>query len=165
MGFHCILRCIMLQQRQASSKEIAEQLKFWKFPITFTQYYHVYLQLHWSKFPAVYTFSMIPIRLVSEVNGKTCMMVYEWVIPAGVRRCILDRSRLTRAKPTSSVHFTKATCQNKNVKLHEEINAMSWNVIYTILQKLATRQFSLQRNTNALTQARLAFLLKTYHHT
>jgi len=74
----------------------------------------------------------MPMRLVSEVNGKTCMMVYECVTPAGVLSCILVRSRLTRAKPTSSVHFTKATCykrdnphtQNKN-ELHSHV--VSWN--------------------------------------
>jgi len=89
---------------------------------------NMYIQLHRSQFPEVHTLSMMPMRLVSEVNGKTCMMVYECVTPAGVRSCILVRSRLTRAKPTSSVHFTKATCYkrdnhhtpNKN-KLHSDI--------------------------------------------
>jgi len=75
------------------------------------------------------------MRFVSEVNGKTCMMVYECVTPAGVRSCILVRSRLTRAKPTSSVHFTKATCYKRDSphtpnkkKLHSDV--VSWNFTY-----------------------------------
>jgi hypothetical protein len=121
--------CIMLHQGTLSGEEMNQQFKFQKFPINFIQYYSAHLQLHC----AVHTFNMMPIRLVSEVNGNTCMMVYECVTPAGVRRCILDRSRLTRAKPTSSVHFTKATCQetdhshsqNENVKVHIGISIMS----------------------------------------
>ena len=58
---------------------------------------------------AIHTFTMMPIRFVSEVNGKICRILNLRRRPCGVRKVMELRSLLMSVRPTLSVHFTKAT--------------------------------------------------------
>ena len=58
---------------------------------------------------------MMPMRLASDVKGKSWRMVYETGTPVGVRSCSVVRSRCTRARPTLFFSLRKAKTRNHDL--------------------------------------------------